>query len=107
VRVSQLDEKHDLQLDLATCGTFDSIFCITVFEHLNQPLETMKRFHRTLRSGGLLFFDYIAGDADGLDTEQGQAQRKEVLRWAQENFTLLHGEWNMEKTMGLTLIQKK
>lgn len=107
VRVTRLEESNDLQLDLAACGTFDAIFCITVFEHLNQPFETMKRFHQALRPGGLLFFDYILGEADGLDTKQGQEQRKEVLRWAQEKFTLLHGNWAMDETMNLTLIQKR
>ncbi|WP_195574787.1 class I SAM-dependent methyltransferase [Paenibacillus sp. 1001270B_150601_E10] len=36
--------------------TFDTIFCISVFEHLPDSLKpvVMKEFHRTLKSGGTL-----------------------------------------------------
>ena len=92
-----------LQID----KTFDVIFCITVFEHLNKPFETIEKFYDKLKPGGLLFFDYIKGDAEGLDTKQGVLRRNDVLNFVLKNFELVYGDISKDKSMDLTIIRKK
>lgn len=47
-------------------GTFDTIFCISVFEHLSdaQKREALRQFYRTLKDGGklVLTMDYPLAD---------------------------------------------
>lgn len=85
----------------------DTIFCLEVFEHLNQPLLTVQRFHAMLNSRGLLIFDYIKGDAHGLDTQQGVKEREAVLDFIDRNFEILDGALLKEASMGLTIARKK
>jgi SAM-dependent methyltransferase len=85
----------------------DVIFCITVFEHLFGPLAVIKTFHQLLAPGGLLFFDYIKAAGDGLDTKQGVEERDAVLDYMSQNFNVLSGAISKDKSMGLTIIQKK
>jgi 2-polyprenyl-3-methyl-5-hydroxy-6-metoxy-1,4-benzoquinol methylase len=95
----------DFSLNLS--DSVDAIFCITVFEHLNKPLETIKSFYYYLNPNGLLFFDYIKGDGDGLDTLAGVRERNEVLDYVTEHFEVLLGTISKEKSMGLTVVKKK
>lgn len=85
----------------------DVIFSITVFEHLNQPLETAKTFYNLLNSGGLLFFDYIKGDGEGLDTQKGVKERDSVIDFLGDKFELVQGELSKNKDMHLTVVRKK
>ncbi|MBN1788084.1 MAG: methyltransferase domain-containing protein [Sedimentisphaerales bacterium] len=85
----------------------DVIFCITVFEHLNQPLEIAKTFHELLQPGGLLFFDYIKGSGEGLDTLQAVKQRDLVIDFIRDKFELVQGQLAKDKDMHLTIVQKK
>ena len=85
---------------------FDVIFCITVFEHLNTPLKTIKEFDKILNYQGLLFFDYIISSGDGLDTHRGYRERDSVLNYINANFKLVYGSINKEKNMGLTIVKK-
>jgi SAM-dependent methyltransferase len=100
-----LSPENDFRLDLQE--PLDAIFCLAVFEHLNQPLDTITAFHRQLAPGGVLIFDYIKSDAQGLDTAQGLEQRKSVIGYIRENFALLHGRLNEDDSMGLTVITPK
>jgi len=84
----------------------DAIFCITVFEHLNRPLDTVKIFYEKLKPGGLLFFDYIRGEGPGLDTKQGVTQRDDVLSFILKNFDLVYGNISKEKSTGLAIVRK-
>jgi len=84
----------------------DAIFCISVFEHLNKPLDMIKIFKNTLNNKGLLFFDYIKTSGDGLDTKHGMREREEVLDYINDNFKLVYGKISKEKSMGLTIIRK-
>ncbi|OHB57284.1 MAG: hypothetical protein A2173_02970 [Planctomycetes bacterium RBG_13_44_8b] len=97
------EDNFALKLD----DKLDVIFCITVFEHLNQPLETAKTFHNLLNPGGLLFLDYIKSDGSGLDTQQGVKQRDSVLDFIGDNFKLVHGQITKDKDMHLTIVRKK
>jgi len=85
----------------------DAIFCVTVFEHLNDPLRTVKHFHSLLSQGGLLFFDYLKSEAKGLDTKQGLEQRDAVLDFINNNFSLMHGAISKNKNMNFTVVKKK
>jgi SAM-dependent methyltransferase len=69
----------------------DGIFCLTVFEHLNEPLAMAKRFYEHLKPGGLLIFDYLEGVGEGLDTHHAVRQRPAVLDYISRNFEILHG----------------
>jgi hypothetical protein len=83
---------------------FDAIFCMTVFEHLPEPLATLEHLHSLLAAGGLLFFDYVKSDATGLDTRAGLDQRPAVLDYVRQHFHLLRGQLDAEKSMGVTVI---
>jgi len=95
---------NDFLLDLGT--KVDVITCTSVFEHLNNPLDTIKTFYDTLNPEGLLFFDFIKSSGEGLDTMQAVRQRESVLDFISENFKPIYGRITKEKTMGLTIIKK-
>ncbi len=96
------DNKFILNLS----SNVDVITCISVFEHLNKPLDTIKTFYETLKPEGLLFFDYIISSGEGLDTMQSVRQRESVLDFIKENFKPIYGKITKEKSMGLTIIKK-
>ncbi len=100
-----LDYKNDFQV--VTQEKFDVIFCITVFEHLQNPLETIKKFYHLLNDNGLLFFDYIKGNGEGLDTQKAVIERDDVINYIKNNFKILSGEVSKEKSIGLCLCEKK
>ncbi len=66
----------------------DAIFCMAVFEHLNEPLETVKALHALLNPNGVLIFDYVLSEAGGLDTLQGLRERPAVLEFIAQNFRI-------------------
>ena len=108
IRSVPLTPKNNLQM--TDSNEVDCIFCITVFEHLNEPLETMKYFHKILSPGGLLFFDYFLGDGEGLDTINGVRDRQAVLACLDENFEILKtngGKIDPTQSLFLTLARKK
>lgn len=105
VKPHQLAAERSFALDLD--GTFDAICCITVFEHLNKPLETVHAFHRLLEPGGLLLFDYLATKGGGLDTHQGVEQRGPVLDFIEENFDIVYGEIRREGSTALAAARKR
>lgn len=84
----------------------DVIFCHTVYEHMNKPLETTKRFYNMLNSGGLLVFDYIKSNGKGQDTIQGVNERNDVIDFINHNFKLLHGVLNKDDDIGLCVVKK-
>lgn len=105
VEYSLLEESNNLQFE--TEEKFDAIFCTAVFEHLNAPLETVQRFHKMLEPQGLLFFDYVMSDADGLDTTAGLQQRDSVLNFIENNFDLLNcSRINHSQSVPLVLARK-
>jgi hypothetical protein len=85
----------------------DAIFCITVLEHLNKPLATAVLFHRFLRPGGVLVFDYIKGTGEALDTMHGVRERSAVLDFIAANFDVAHGALRHDASMGITLAVKR
>ncbi len=104
IRSILLTPENDFLLELDE--KFDVIFCMTVFEHLNKPLKTIKAFDKILNHQGLLFFDYIISSGDGLNTHHGYRERDSVLDYINDNFKLIYGRINKEKNMGLTIVEK-
>ena len=84
----------------------DAIFCIAVFEHLNNPMDTIKVFYETLRHNGLLFFDYVKSDGVGMDSKHSKTQRNDVIDFINKNFELVHGNISKDKDMGFTIVKK-
>ncbi|MEA3208163.1 MAG: hypothetical protein QOE70_1220 [Chthoniobacter sp.] len=82
---------------------FDAIFCMTVLEHLQEPLAIVEHLRELLAPGGLFFFDYVKSDASGLDTKAGLEQRPAVLAYAREHFRILHGNLDENRSIGLTI----
>lgn len=74
-------------------GRFDTVFCLEVFEHLPRPLATLAHFHRVLKPGGHLIFDYIRSDGSplGLDTAAALRDRPAALRFILEHFDVVRG----------------
>jgi SAM-dependent methyltransferase len=85
----------------------DVIFCMTVFEHMNKPMETIQRFYDLLTPGGLLVFDYIKSDGHGLDTVQAVRERESVLRFIQESFELVQGTIDPNLSVSQTVVRKR
>jgi len=84
---------------------YNTIICLTVFEHLNNPLDAVESFFEHLEKNGVLVFDYIKGQATGLDSQQSMEQRNDVLQFIEKNFNILKGKVNFENSMGLTVAQ--
>ncbi|MFX0186822.1 MAG: class I SAM-dependent methyltransferase [Candidatus Hodarchaeota archaeon] len=99
-----LKPENDFMLE--TDEKFDAIFCMTVFEHLNKPLEIIKTFDKCLNDQGLLFFDYTITSGAGLDTLHGFRERNNVLDYIINNFKLIYGKISKEKDMSLTIVKK-
>jgi SAM-dependent methyltransferase len=85
----------------------DVVFCLTVFEHLNRPLETAQELADVLRPGGLLFFDYLKTSGGGLDTVHGARERERVLDFVGKRFDLVHGRLDPTRSTGLTVARKR
>lgn len=107
VKSVPLTVSNGLHLPDAFCDPQDVIFCITVFEHLHEPLRVIERFYSLLKPGGLLFFDYIKSDGGGLDTHAGVREREQVLRFVGEKFELLEGHLDAGHNLGLTVVRKR
>jgi SAM-dependent methyltransferase len=97
------EENLLLQMD----SKVDVIFCVTVLEHLNKPLKTMKILYDTLNPGGIFIFDYIKSDAQGLDTRQGIEERSKVLEFLGQYFEIVEGKLDYDASMGITVARKR
>jgi SAM-dependent methyltransferase len=72
-------------------GLYDVIFCLEVFEHLPRPIAALDHFHRALRPGGYLIFDFIRSDGTGLDTATALRDRLPALRSLLDRFEIVEG----------------
>ena len=72
-------------------GAYDTIFCLEVLEHLPRPIPVLQHFHRALRPGGHLVFDYIRSDAVGFDTASALRDRLPALQFVLDHFDIVHG----------------
>jgi SAM-dependent methyltransferase len=86
----------------------DLIFCIQVFEHMNQPLRTIEYFHTLLKPGGVLVFDFILSEAKGLDSIQGTQERSDVLDFVRNHFEMpFPADLSADRSLPLTYVVKK
>lgn len=85
---------------------YDVIFCETVLEHTPNSDEIVEGFYNSLKYGGLLVFDYILADGDGLDSKRSAAVRNRVIEYIDDNFVLVKGVLDKKNTMGNTIVRK-
>lgn len=104
VRAVPLRPENGFRFPLAQ--KFDAIFCMTVLEHLQEPLAVMEHLRDLLAPEGLLFFDYVKSDATGLDTRAGLEQRPAVLAFVREHFRLEQGSLDGNESLGLTVVRR-
>ncbi len=72
-------------------GEYDTIFCLETFEHLPRPIAAAQHFHRALKPGGCLVFDYVRSDGTGLDTAAALRDRIPALELIRERFDIVQG----------------
>jgi SAM-dependent methyltransferase len=72
-------------------GLYDTIFCLEVLEHLPRPLAALEHFHRALKPGGHLVFDYVRSEGTGLDTATSLRDRLPALRFVLDRFDIVQG----------------
>lgn len=56
-RVMAIQERLPDALDEIGDGSLDVVLCISVLEHLADPLDSLRAFHRVLRPGGVGLFN--------------------------------------------------
>lgn len=83
-----IDDFFENPFNLVKTDKFDIIILATVFEHLDEPLINAKEVCKHLKKGGILLFDYILSDADGLDTIKGLEKREETIKYLFEKFEI-------------------
>ena len=72
-------------------GLYDTIFCLEVLEHLPRPLAALEHFHRALKPGGHLIFDYVRSEGTGLDTATSLRDRLPALHLVLDRFDIVAG----------------
>jgi 2-polyprenyl-3-methyl-5-hydroxy-6-metoxy-1,4-benzoquinol methylase len=77
-------------------GPFDMIILQEVLEHLDHPLHVIRLLVDALRPGGLLFMDYVKSEALHLDSEGGLRERMDVLRYLNDKFDWIKGQFKVE-----------
>lgn len=82
-------------------------FCITVFEHLHDPLIVANTLNDHLKSGGVLVFDYPKSSGGGMDTLSSAKLRNRTLRYIEDNFEIVYGQIRYDQTTALCIVRKK
>ena len=88
-------------------NNYDVIIISAVFEHLPNPLAEAKHLYQQLKPEGLLIFDYVNSQGQGLDTREAVEQRSAVLSFIKDNFQIIQGEiYSDERDIGMTVAKK-
>ena len=85
---------------------YNVVFIITVLEHLTDPLEVIKNITDHIKPGGFLIFDYIMTDGEGLDTKNSLDQKKKVIEYIKENYKIIKGDLNTNKSIKASIAKK-
>ena len=100
--IELLPENYNLNLP----NDFEVITIKTVLEHLTDPLDCIKYLTSILKKNGVLILDYVISEGKGLDTIESLNQRKEVIEFLKNNFLVLEGSLNYDKTINLAVLKK-
>ncbi len=68
VRCDGIDKHTELQLDGLAADSLDGITMVEVIEHLYQPHEIFREFHRVLRPGGVVYVESSFTDGQKLES---------------------------------------
>lgn len=77
--------------DTPLSGLYDTIFCLEVLEHLPRPIAAIEHFHRVLKPGGHLVFDYVRSEGTGLDTATSLRDRIPAIELILSRFDIVQG----------------
>jgi SAM-dependent methyltransferase len=77
--------------DAPLLGLYDTIFCLEVLEHLPRPIAAIEHFHRVLKPGGHLVFDYVRSEGTGLDTATSLRDRIPAIELILSRFDIVRG----------------
>lgn len=84
-----------------------AIFCLTVFEHVSEPVNVAKKFQELLAPGGLLIFDYLKTSGEGLDSIESVRGREKTIKYIEKNFVVIQGDlWDSDGN-GVIVVSKK
>lgn len=85
-------ERHFLKSKVLTeqsqLGEYDLVIFFNVMEHLEQPLEVLKRIHKAIAAGGYLAL-MCNTTGKGLDVVSQGVYERELMPFIKENFKLL------------------
>ena len=85
---------------------YDTIFLMTVLEHLPDPEKVIRLLTEHLKVPGYLIFDYALGEGRGLDTMESVKQRQSVLDFVNSKYYIVSGQIKYDQSMGTTILQK-
>ena len=88
-------------------GKYNLIIIREVFEHLPNPFTVISNLYNNLENNGILIFDYIISDAEGLDHPNALLERKKCLNFIKDNFIFIEIKPNFDNSIGLTIVKKK
>jgi 2-polyprenyl-3-methyl-5-hydroxy-6-metoxy-1,4-benzoquinol methylase len=87
VRLINIDPYDDAPLT----DMYDTVFCVTVLEHLPRPLPVLRHLYSHIKPGGHFVFDYIKSEGKGLNTVSALADRIPALQYIANNFEVIEG----------------
>jgi 2-polyprenyl-3-methyl-5-hydroxy-6-metoxy-1,4-benzoquinol methylase len=102
---------HTIKIDPAdNCpldDQYDTVFCMTVLEHLPRPMPITQHILDHIKPGGYFIFDYIKSEGKGLDTIEALRGRDSVLNHISKVTRVVEGNLNLDgNSVGIVVAQK-